>query len=247
MEGIGEIRTGPAASAARPIGALVSDFAFHWERAIWGFGDRRAISLVLLALAGTVVFPNIVRAQAVHEHNEQPAVEADYAPQSTSRGPFDLGIQVTRSDGVTLDLADLKGSPTIMTMFFASCPGVCPLMTEHIQQIEKQIPADELKDLQVVFISFDERDGPSVLSAYRKAHGIDSPRWTLAVAPPAESQALGDVLGVRFLKLPNGSFNHTAMVDLIDASGTIIARVPAPSLNSALFREAVRALIAMPH
>lgn len=172
----------------------------------------------------------------------------NYAPQAPTMSPtlYNLGLKVMRSDGRLVDLSTLKGRPTIMTMFFASCPDVCPLMTEHLLQAESKIPAGELKNLQVVFVSFDERDRPAVLEAYRKAHGIKSSRWTLAVASPAVSETLAGLLGVRFQKLPNGSYSHTAMVDLIAADGTIQARVPSTALPDPEFRAAVRAVLTMP-
>lgn len=194
----------------------------------------------LAALGGAAV------AQTPHHHHQEagPAVAPDYTP-ATGTTPFDLGIRVTRSDGAVVDLASLKGRPTIMTMFFASCPDVCPLLTEHIQQAEEAIPPDERDSLQVVMVSFDERDTPAVLDGYRTAHAIASPHWTVGTATPEASQRLGEVLGVRFQKLPNGSFNHSAMVALIAADGTVLARVPGPSLTDPQFPLAIRAMLSM--
>ncbi len=200
------------------------------------------------ALAPALLFAAPAMAQTEHHHHDAgPAAAPDYAPkaQAASPTPFTLGVKVTRSDGMVIDLSALKGRPTIMTMFFASCPDVCPLMTENILQAESQIPADELQDLQVVMVSFDDRDTPAVLDAYRKAHGIMSPRWTIASASPAASRTLGDLLGVRFQKLPNGSYSHTAMVDLVAADGAILARVPGPSLADPEFQAAIRAMLSM--
>lgn len=206
-----------------------------------GFATVAALALLATPLGAQMDMEH-------HHHQDAgPPVAPDYAPKANpaSPTPFDLGIKVTRSDGAVVDLASLRGRPTIMTMFFASCPDVCPLMTENILRAEAKIPAKELKDLQVVFVSFDERDKPAVLDAYRKAHGITSPRWTVASATPAASRKLGDLLGVRYQKLPNGSFSHSAMVDLIAADGTVMARVPAPSLDHPQFSVAIRAMLSM--
>ncbi len=204
----------------------------------------------ILAIGAFVLLAGApVGGQMEHHHHEAgPAVAPDYAATTSamSATPYDLGIKVTRSDGASVDLSSLRGRATIMTMFFATCPDVCPLMTENILRTESQIPAKELKDLQVVFVSFDDRDRPDVLEEYRRAHGIKSPRWTVATASPAASRELGDLLGVRFQKLPNGSYSHTAMIDLIGRDGTILARVPATSLGDPQFRVAVRAMLSMP-
>lgn len=181
-----------------------------------------------------------------HHHQDAGAVAApDYAP-SKAPSPFNQRIIITRSDGAVVDLASLRGRPTIMTMFFTSCPDVCPMMTENILHAIGKIPAGERKDLQVVFVSFDDRDKPAILENYRKAHAITSPHWTLATASPQASQQLGDILGVRFRKLPDGSFSHSAMVDLIAADETIMARVPGTSLTDPQFPMAIRAMLSMP-
>lgn len=183
-----------------------------------------------------------------HQHREAgPAVPPNYSPQAVAKEPtvFDLGLKVMRSDGQEIDLSALKGRPTILTMFFASCPDVCPLMTEQIRQAEEAVPPGERDGLQVALVSFDQRDQPEVLRAYRQAHAIDSPRWTIAVASENASDILARSLGVRFEKLPNGSFNHSAMVGLIGADGTLLARVPASSLDEPRFVAAVRAMIEM--
>lgn len=181
-------------------------------------------------------------AQEHHHQEAGPAAAPSYG-LTRETSPFAAGFKVLRSDGVVVDLASLRG-PAIVTMFFATCPDVCPLMTEHILQIERRLAPAERDHLQVVLVSFDDRDQPGVLESYRKAHGIDSPRWTVALAPAGVRERLAGVLGVRFQKLPDGSFSHTAMVDLVDEHGRIAAQAPATALDDPEFRAAVGAMLA---
>ncbi len=152
---------------------------------------------------------------------------------------YHYGLQVTRSDGRVMPLDELAGRPVVMTMFFATCPGICPMMTENIAQAEAKLPADKRRNLRVLMVSFDESDTPAMLEAYGKAHRLDRSRWIIAKATPAVSRTLGDLLGVRFAKLPNGSYSHTAMVDLVDENGEILIRVPGTSLDDPLFAVAL--------
>ncbi len=203
-------------------------------------GWRAGARLVAGVAAALLVTGSPAFAQEHHHQDAGPPAAPSYGRESEASS-FAAGFKVLRSDGVVVDLAALKG-PAIVTMFFATCPDVCPLMTEQIMQVEKQLAPAERDRLQVVFVSFDDRDQPEVLESYRRAHGIDSPRWTVALAPADVRQRLAAVLGVRFQKLPNGSFSHTAMVDLVDQDGRIAAQVPATALDDPEFRAAVRAI-----
>lgn len=196
----------------------------------------------MLALAIAQIQP--VAARTPHHHQEPAAVDPPrHVPGAA--GFYDLGVTVTDATGAHIDLAALKGRPAIATMFFASCPDVCPLMTERILQAERALPAAERDRLQVVLISFDDRDTPEVLAAYRKAHGIDFPRWTVATASPEASRALADMLGVAFEKLPDGSYAHRATVGLVAADGEVLARLPAASMADPTFGAALSALLSM--
>lgn len=179
----------------------------------------------------------------MHVHNQMEAAIPDYSP--TSPGIYDIDIRLTGANNEPISLEKFRGKPLIITMFFTRCPDVCPLMIENILRVKDQIGPEDWNRLNFLFISFDPYDSPEELRAYALSHDIVSPQWTLASAGDEDSRVLGDRLGVRFQAMQNGSYNHSAMVNLIASDGTVLARVPGPSLGSAEFAEAVRALAAM--
>lgn len=203
--------------------------------------ERMRGACLALALAIAPVLP--AAAQTPHHHQEPAA--GDTTHHMPAAGLYDLGVTVTDATGARIDLAALKGRPAIATMFFASCPDVCPLMTERILQAERALPPAERDRLQVILISFDDRDTPDMLAAYRKAHDIESPRWTVATASPEASRALAAMLGIAFEKLPDGSYAHRATVGLVAANGEVLARLPASSMADPSFGAALSAMLSM--
>ena len=157
---------------------------------------------------------------------------------------YDSGIEVTRSDGQRVGLASMKGRPALMTMFFASCGGVCPLMTEQIRRVEKGLTPAERARLQVLLVSFDEGDTLERLGAYGRAHAADPSRWVIAKGSTDVNRTLAGLLGIRFQKLPNGSFSHNSVLDLVDADGVVLAQLPGTSLDDPRFAVAVKQLLA---
>ena len=154
-------------------------------------------------------------------------------------------LSLTAANGRPFDVGSLKGSPVLATMFFATCPDVCPIMTEQLRQVWSHLPPVRRAKLRVLLVSFDpEDDRPPVLRAYAHGHNIDQPGWTVAVADPATSQQLGALLGVQFRRLGRADYSHVPMINLVAPSGVVLARLPSASLGTPLFSAAVAGLLA---
>jgi protein SCO1/2 len=78
----------------------------------------------------------------------------------------------------------------------------------------------------VLLVSFDpERDTPQRLAELAALHGVDQNRWSLARASDEQVRELAAVLGLKYRRLDNGEFNHSSVISVLDADGTIQARV----------------------
>jgi protein SCO1/2 len=101
-------------------------------------------------------------------------------------------------------------------------------------------------EVRVLLVSFDpERDTPEALRKIASVRGLDA-RWKLASAPDDQVRDLAAVLGIQYRSLPDGNFNHTSSIVLLDRTGTIDMRVDdmAEPIESILAR--AKALAAMP-
>src|SRR5690606_1712082 len=130
---------------------------------------------------------------------------------------MDVPLETHRGDEVTL--ASLQGQPVIVSMFYGSCPHVCPMLISTIQQVERQLPSDARDALRVAMISIDPaRDTPGHLAEVADRHGVDSARWLLARTTSGKTRPLAAVLGIKYKALPDGEFNHTSVLILLDAN-----------------------------
>lgn len=144
-----------------------------------------------------------------------------YAPDSVYKLDVELQGHNDRSGSIDMN----AGSHTIVSMFYGSCPHICPMLISTIQQVENQLDEDERKNLRVLMISLDaERDTPESLAELAAERNVDGERWTLATANANDVRKIAAVLRIRFRKLDDGNFNHTSEMILLDPQGREITR-----------------------
>ncbi|MEO8159774.1 MAG: SCO family protein [Arenimonas sp.] len=128
-------------------------------------------------------------------------------------------------DGRPFTLAQRRGRPQLVAMFYSSCKYACPLLIDSGKGVDHALTPVERAGLRVLYISFDPvRDQPKVLAALAAKRNLDRTRWTLARTDPAGVRRTAAVLGVRYRQLANGEFNHSSMLILLDREGRVVAR-----------------------
>jgi protein SCO1/2 len=128
-------------------------------------------------------------------------------------------------DGRSFTLAQRRGRPQLVAMFYSSCKYACPLLIDSGKGVDHALSAAERAKLRVLYVSLDPaRDQPKVLAALAVQRKLDRTRWTLATSDAAGVRRTAAVLGVRYRQLANGEFNHSSMLVLLDAEGRIVAR-----------------------
>ena len=138
---------------------------------------------------------------------------------------YQLPVTLTGHDGRVARLDARRGAPVLVSMFYTSCKFVCPMLIETVRDVEGKLSADEREHLSVVLVSIDpEHDSVEVLKRTVDDRRIDGARWTLARTDAASVRKLAAVLGIQYRALPDGEFNHTTAVILIDGDGRIAAR-----------------------
>ena len=138
---------------------------------------------------------------------------------------YQLQSAFTDQDSRQFVLADRRGKVQLVAMFYSSCKYVCPLIINSARGVQKALRATERSKLQILLVSFDtRRDTPKQLKATASAHQLDLNFWTLARTERKAVRTLAALLGVRYRELPDGEFNHTSQLVLLDEQGRIIAR-----------------------
>lgn len=138
---------------------------------------------------------------------------------------YRLATPLTLQDGRTARLDVGQGQPVIVSMFYGSCPHVCPALIATIRETEKGLPESQRARLRVLMVSIDpQRDTPEHLREVAQRHRVDLSRWSLARTSEAEVRKLAAVLGIQYRQLADGDFNHSTVISLLDRQGRIVAR-----------------------
>ena len=138
---------------------------------------------------------------------------------------YHLDVALTDQSGRATRFAAGRGGVRIVSMFYANCPYVCPLIIDTLKHTERALDDAERKRLHVTLVSLDpERDSPAALDAVATKRGLDRTRWTLARAESRDVRKLAAVLGIQYRQLEDREFNHSSVLVLLDAEGRVVAR-----------------------
>lgn len=167
---------------------------------------------------------------------------SDWSPPLFEGSVYDLPAVVTDQNGNAVSIDVFRGHPVLITMFYATCPNACPLLTADIKRIDRQLPQPVRDKLRVLMVSFDStRDTPELLSRYGRERGLDGARWKLANATEDTARELAALLGIRYRKLDNGAYFHTSSIILLDEQGHPKARVEGLGKDPTPILDALRA------
>ncbi len=137
---------------------------------------------------------------------------------------YQVAASLTAQDGRDLSWQDLRGRPVVVSMFYSNCHLMCPLIIASGKAVQKQLTASEHDGLDLAMITIDPaRDTPAALHDVADAHRLD-PRWRLLRPRDSDVRTLAAVLDIRYRAQPDGSFNHTSALILVDHDGRILAR-----------------------
>jgi protein SCO1/2 len=134
--------------------------------------------------------------------------------------------ELVDQDGRPFRLASLRGRVALVFFGFTSCPDVCPLAMERLQQIHEAGLLDG--DVVVVMISVDgERDTPAVMKTFLARY---SPTFLGLTAPPAQVEPIAARFSAVFYKghVEHGgqySVAHSPQVFAVDPSGRLRAEL----------------------
>ena len=132
-------------------------------------------------------------------------------------------FSLTNRDGRTITRESLLGHPWLADLIFTRCASSCPLMTERLAKVGKDLPG-----LRRVSVSIDAaHDTPQALAAYAAAHGATAADWLFLTGDSDTLHTLardGFKLPVDLAPPPGTSTEpilHSTRFVLVDAEGRI--------------------------
>ena len=160
---------------------------------------------------------------------------------------YNLPVQLTTQDGRQQMLAARRGRPQLVTMFYTSCQMVCPMIIDSLRLTRNALDPATRAKIDLLAVSFDPaKDDVATLKSYAEKRKLDPRIWTLARAEPAQVRQLSGVLGLQYRQLPDGEFNHSSELILLDAEGRIAARTTLIGRLDPAFVKAIEETLAKP-
>jgi len=131
------------------------------------------------------------------------------------------------SNGAPLRLSAYRGKVVVLAFGFTSCPEVCPTTLATLASARQQLPAEQARDVQVVYVTVDpERDDAARMKSYLA--GFD-PSF---VGGTGSEEALAAVRGdygisaTRRASADGYGYSHSSFTYLIDRAGSLRALMP---------------------
>lgn len=132
-------------------------------------------------------------------------------------------FSLTNQNGKTITQADYKDKIYVADFFFTTCQTICPIMTDNMEKIQKEI----INDDEVMLLSHSvtpDIDTVEQLKKYAIKKGVNDKKWNLVTGDKGEIYRLArkSYLAVKDDGLPDDyGMVHTENFMLIDKKGQI--------------------------
>jgi protein SCO1/2 len=127
-------------------------------------------------------------------------------------------------DSVLVTNKTYKNRIWVVEFFFATCPTICPIMNAQFKKLSQETRKHQ-KHIQFLSFSINPKnDVPSVLSKYKRDHGITANNWAFLTGNEAETHRLGIENFLTFAGRDDeaaGGYAHSGSFTLVDKSGHV--------------------------
>ncbi|MEI7898141.1 MAG: SCO family protein [bacterium] len=134
-------------------------------------------------------------------------------------------LTFNNDQGQPVLLKSLITKPTILSLVYYDCPGICPQLLSGISDVIEKIGLELGKDYQVITVSFNYDDTPEAsiekkknfLRAHSKPHEA---WWQYLTGDSANIYALTHTLGYNFTRAGN-DFMHPSCIMVLSPEGKV--------------------------
>ncbi|MCX6306135.1 MAG: SCO family protein [Bacteroidetes bacterium] len=176
----------------------------------WGFG------IVLVLCMGLLSFQGLAQVEGLEE-------EVGIVEHLDTIIPANLTFN--NEQGKPVLLLPLITKPTILSLVYYDCPGICPQLLSGISDVIEKLGLELGKDYQVITVSFNYDDTPAAsvdkkknfLRAHSKLHPES---WVYLTGDSANIYSLTHALGYNFTRTGN-DFMHPSCIMVLSPSGKV--------------------------
>ena len=152
-------------------------------------------------------------------------VEVGVEEKLGRRVPTDLVFN--DETGASVTLQSLLGKPTVLTLVYYECPGICTPLLNNLVGTLDQMDMTAGKDFQVLTISFDPKD-TATLAAKKRANYLKqltrpfpAEGWRFLTGHQEAITKITDAVGFRYKKTGE-DFNHPGVIILLSPDGRVM-------------------------
>ncbi len=140
--------------------------------------------------------------------------------------PVALDSMLKDEDGNNITLRSLTGKPTILTMNYFRCAGICTPLLNGLATTLNEIALEPGKDFQVVTLSFDPMDTPEIAHQKRINYLKQMTRpfppsaWRFLTGTAQATRAVTDSVGFNF-KAAGDGYVHAGAIIVLTPAGNV--------------------------
>lgn len=155
-----------------------------------------------------------------------PAAKENSSPALPDSSLYQVDSRWISDRGDTLRLADLRGKPRVLTMFFGNCQSSCPMAMASLKKMQSELPQGWAEKAGFVLVTLDpRRDDAGALADYRRKLSLDDSGWSLLRGGPEDTRELAMLVGVAYAEAKsNGGMEHNSVFVLLDKDGRVLRR-----------------------
>lgn len=136
-------------------------------------------------------------------------------------------FSLTNQNNEIITQEDMLGKVYVVEFFYSTCPSICPLMQESLEEVQRKFFGNP----HVGFVSVSinpEYDTPEVLKTYAKDNNVTNNNWQFLTGEIDDIYALanqGFNLYAEEAPEVEGGFEHSGFFALVDKKGVIRSRI----------------------
>ncbi|MDQ3019844.1 MAG: SCO family protein [Bacteroidota bacterium] len=136
------------------------------------------------------------------------------------------GIFLNDENGKQVDVKSLINKPTIFSLVYFRCPGICSPLLNGVSTILDKTDMEPGKDFNLITISFDQSEDYQLASGKKQSYlenldrKIPSDSWRFLTGDSANIRKIADALGFKFQR-QGVDFMHGASIMMVSAEGKI--------------------------
>lgn len=135
-------------------------------------------------------------------------------------------LYFTTEDGEEVNFKSLIDKPTVLTLVYFTCPGICSPLLDGIADVISKTDMELGKDYQVLTVSFNEKETYQLAKSKKKNYvkqvdkEIDESQWLWMVGDSTNIAKLTQSVGYQF-KREGQDFIHAAAIMVLSPKGKI--------------------------